>query len=287
MTMSVDALVREVNEADFAAEVLEASRRRPVLVDFWAPWCGPCRVLGPALERIAGRFADRLRVAKVNVDENPELAARYGVRGIPAVKLFVDGAVADEFVGAQPEGWIADWLTERLLTEADRVAERALVRFAEGAREEAVAMLEEALAKEPEADRARLKLVWMLLEMKELDRAREAFAGLSARARMSDEGERLRSRMEMLARGGDAEALLADARARPEDAAAQLAAADALAAEARYEEAMRHYLEAMRRDRGEVRGKAREGMLRVFQALGGRGELVDRYRREMARVLFS
>ncbi len=280
-------VVHEATEQSFAREVLESSRTIPVLVDFWAPWCGPCRILGPVLERIAERFAGKLKVVKVNVDENPELAARYGVRGIPAVKLFMDGAVADEFVGAQPEGWIEDWLAARLPSKADRVAEQALVLFAEGLQDKAIAMLEEALAEAPQADRARLKLVWMLLEKKELKRAQEVFAQLSARAKATDEANKLKSRMEMLARGGDVKTLLAEADAHPEDAAKQLAAADALAAEGRYEEAMQRYLAAMRRDRGKVREQAREGMLRVFQALGGRGELVDRYRREMARVLFS
>ena len=98
----------------FQKEVLEKSRQKPVLVDFWAPWCGPCRVLSPTLEKLARQSGGRWRLVKINADRNPALSARYGVRGIPSVKLFVDGQVRAEFTGAMPEPAVEQWLNAHL-----------------------------------------------------------------------------------------------------------------------------------------------------------------------------
>jgi len=145
--------IGEVNEADFSARVIERSRELPVMVDFWAPWCAPCRMLTPILAKIAGDYAGRMELVGVNIDENPDLARTYRVQSIPLVQLYRDGAVVEEFLGAQPEGVIRALLERHIERASDRAREAARAALARGDARQAEALLRQALAADPDNER--------------------------------------------------------------------------------------------------------------------------------------
>ncbi|NTV66526.1 MAG: tetratricopeptide repeat protein [Chlorobaculum sp.] len=148
---------------DFQTEVIEQSKTVPVLVDFWAPWCNPCRILAPVLERLAERHAGKWVLVKVNTDEFPEISAQYGIRGIPNVKLFSIGAVIDEFTGALPEYQIEQWLRKALPSPWSEDVDRAAAEIEAGNDETAIALLEGVLANEPDNRKAAAMLVRLTL----------------------------------------------------------------------------------------------------------------------------
>ncbi|HEY6907201.1 MAG TPA: thioredoxin [Ignavibacteriaceae bacterium] len=143
---------------DFNKDIIDRSKSIPVLVDFWAEWCAPCRILGPVLERLAEKYKNRFVLVKVNTDKNPEIAARYGIRGIPNVKLFVDGTVSDEFTGALPVQAVDQWLKKALPGKNASEIEKAKELLNNGEDEKASALLQKLLIGEP--DNTQIKLLF-------------------------------------------------------------------------------------------------------------------------------
>ncbi|MCC7039849.1 MAG: tetratricopeptide repeat protein [Burkholderiales bacterium] len=281
--------VTTVTTADFDEQVLRASASRPVLVDFWAPWCAPCRALAPVLERVAAEFGDRMTLVKVNSDEEPQIAARYGVRGIPNCKLFVAGEVADEFTGALPESAVRAFLLDALPSPAAPWVAAAAEHADAGEHEAALTALDRAFALDPDDERALLLRIEVLLALGRIDEARVDVGRLDARRRPLRDPQRLAA---LAARAALAEAGSADiaglARAAatdPVDCAAKLAYARALAAAGEYERALPELLAIVRTDRSFGDDVGRRTMLTVFAALPADSDLVRRYRRELAAAL--
>jgi putative thioredoxin len=276
----------EVGENNFEAEVLERSRSVPVVVDFWAPWCGPCRVLSPILERLAEERRGDFILAKVNVDDNPELASGFRVQGIPAVKIFSDGALVDEFTGALPEEAVREVLAGIFPSQADRDAVTAAKLAAEGKREEAKAIYEKTLASEPNHDESLLGLARLLAPDDER-RAVELLERVAFTSPARDEADRLIARLKLQSgRGRDAAKLRAAVAADPENLEARFELAETLAAGEKYEEALKEFLEVLKRDRGFREDAARKAMLAIFEVLGNEHGLTEKYRSELAKVLF-
>jgi len=280
-------LILDVGDHDFEREVLERSKTVPVVVDFWAPWCAPCRALGPVLERLAHEHAGAFVLARVNVDEAPAVSQAFGIQSIPAVKGFRDGALVAEFVGAQPEAAVRQFLTAVLPSEADRLARAGKARAAAGDAAGAAAAFHEALTHDARHPRALLGLTRLRAAAGEAAEALALLGRVPPGAPVAREAERLAAELRTRAESSaDEPALRARLEASPGDLDARLRLGRALAARGAYDDALAELLEVVRRERSFADDGARKAMLDVFELLGADDPLTERYRSELARVLF-
>ncbi|TKC82897.1 thioredoxin [Trinickia terrae] len=276
--------------ATFEKDVIEASLLAPVLVDFWAPWCGPCKSLGPMLEKLESEHEGKWRLVKVNVDENQQLAAHFQVRSIPHVIAFVDGQAVDQFIGVLPEGQLREFI-DRLVPDPAQAERRAAqLALAEGQTEEALDRLQAALALDPGYDDARLDLIELLLMQNHVEAARAEATLLSPRITQGIDPRynALKTRLDALDVAADlppTDALEAQVAANPADLAARFDLANALIARHDYDGALGHLLEIVQRDRSYQDDVGRKTMLSVFDLAAHQPELVSKWRRRLSAAL--
>ncbi len=280
----------DASVANFQEKVLETSLRVPVLVDFWADWCAPCRVLKPVLEKLADEYGGRFLLAKVNSDQNQELAAHLGVRGIPNVKAFVNGEMVNEFTGALPEAQIRAFIDSLLPSPAEPLRIAAREARAKGEPEVACSLLIDAAELDPANEAVQLDLAEINIDMQNTDAARTILDTQEHKARDIARVRALQARLKLMAAGAgaDSAALMARVAANPDDLDARLQLAHTLALANDYRAALEHLLDSVRRDRKWQDEAARKAMLDLFVLLGAdhaQDDLVRAFRIALARTL--
>lgn len=281
-------LVIDATIENFQRDVVEQSVERPVVVDLWAPWCGPCRQLGPILERLAQQYGGKFVLAKVNVDEEQELAAAFGVSSIPHVVAFRGGQPVDQFQGLLPEDQIRQWLERFMPSPVDE-----LVRKGEELEPSDPAAAgqcyRQALELAPDDDSIKIRLARTLLARNLHDECRQIIGELEARGYLEPEAETIKSQLELreaAAEAGGVEEARKAAAAAPDDFELQIKLADALAVAGKHREALDICMSVIDRDKHGAGVQAKETMVKIFDLLGPGSGLVTEYRRKLATALY-
>ena len=264
---------------DFQKEIIEQSFKKPVLVDFWAEWCGPCRVLGPVLEKLADKYKDKFTLAKVNTDENQAIAAKYEIRGIPCVKLFIDGEVSDEFTGALPENKVEEWLKRVLPSRNKDLIEKAKILLDENKPAAAKEILQKILISEPENEEVKL-LLGRILVFDETEKALELVKNIDGLPENYELVEAIQVIAELLKKSADKNIL-------PESEVKELyfSALQDLKSK-NLDTALAKFIDVIKSDRSYEDDGARKACIAIFKYLGEENGITIKHRREFGSALY-
>jgi len=280
--------VFDATTAGFETDVIQASLETPVLVDLWAEWCGPCKSLGPILEKLAGEYNGAFRLAKIDVDAEQELAGMFGVRSIPTVILISGGQVVDGFAGALPEGQIREFLTKHGVAPAEAVVEAPAEVAAPETAADAINRLQQAIAAEPDRAELKLDLALALMRAGQVKPAQAELDALPANLATDARAVRLAKQLE-LASALDGAPSMAELRERVQTDDTDWEARDLLGVRLLIEgdaaEGLDQFLDILRRQRDWQDGQAKKRLLAAFATLED-AALVSAYRRKMASLVF-
>jgi len=280
----------DVSEQDFEQSVVQRSHEVPVVIDFWAPWCGPCRALGPTLEKLAEEQQGKFILAKINIDENPMLAQAFQIQSIPAVKAVRNGALAGEFLGAQPEPNVRRFIEQLMPSEAESLAREAQRLEEAGKAQGAESLYRAALAKEANQPLALLGLARVLVQRGEENDAQTLLTRIPNTVPEHPAAQQLLAQLRLKQTGasaGDEQKYRDRLAADQNDLDARFELSQVLAAVGRFEEALTELLTIVKKDRKFRDEGARKAMLEIFEVIGARSDLAEHYRSELAKVLFS
>jgi len=280
--------VIDITDQTFAAEVLERSKTTPVVVDFWAAWCGPCRALGPILEKLAQEYQGAFILAKLDVDKNPATAQQFQVQGIPAVKAFRNGQLASEFTGALPEPQVRKFLAALIPSEADLLYKQGYEGEVKGQLNQATAGYHAALERQPDHYLAILGLGRVLFSQGQIDEGVKALERIPAGRAERSAADALiaTAQFQKYATGHTVAQLTAAIEADPKDMASRYALACLYATQNQLVPALAQFLEVVRRNRKYNDDGARKAMLAIFTIIGEDQPIVREYRQKLANALF-
>jgi len=278
----------EINESNFETEVIGRSHEMPVLVDFWADWCAPCKSLTPVLEKLDSDYQGQLQIAKVNTDEQRYLAEANGIRSLPTLRLYSNGELVEEVMGAQPETVLRELIDAHLVPASNSILQEVQSLAAEGRTEAALKLLEQGMQDDPANPNLPMALARLCMADGQLERASGLLEALPRDQRDSEDGKNLRLLLEfsrVAADADDPDTLSAALQSDPGNASMlyQLGAQQIVNGD--YSAALDSFMELLKRDRAYAGNAAQRGLIALFGLLGESDERVGQYRRRMANLL--
>ena len=280
--------ITDVTNETFQAEVIERSQTVPVLVDFWADWCGPCQMLMPVLKKLVDEYDGKFVLAKVNTDEQRELAKAHGIRSLPTMHVYKHGELAEEVLAAQSEATMRIIIDRYIERASDRIRVRAEEAYRQGQHEEALSLLEDAHQDEPGNHQLTLDYAALCMKAALLEKATSLLAELPREVRDKAEAMRLRTLLDFALAIKDAppvETLENTVRSEPDNLETRYQLGAWYVLNERFESALEAFMELLQRDRTFRDDAGHKGLLAIFDLLDNKGDLVTRYRRRLFNLL--